>query len=109
MKAALSLGPNHGDWKSLYRAAILETNKNVIQQKVSEAETAVLAGGRELFYTGGTREEQEALEDALHALRAFRSGVGTRRSRIDQKLRCHHPRLSMLSEPGCARYSASSP
>lgn len=73
MTAALSPDLSHGDWKSLYRAAILETNKNVIQQKVSEAERAVLARGRELFYTGGSSEEQESLEDALYALRAFRS------------------------------------
>jgi hypothetical protein len=66
--------PNdHGDWKSLYRAAILETNKDVILRKMSEAETAVLARGRELFYGTGTAEEKEALADALYALRAFRS------------------------------------
>jgi predicted RNA methylase len=66
--------PNvHGDWKTLYRAAILETNKNVIPQKVSQAEQAVLARGRELFYGEGTPEEKEALEEALYALRAFRS------------------------------------
>jgi hypothetical protein len=75
MKAGLSPCPNHGDWKSLYRAAILETNKNALQQRVSEAERAVLARGRELFYSGGPREEQEALEDALYALRAFRSAL----------------------------------
>jgi hypothetical protein len=66
---------DHRDWKTLYRAAILETNKNVIPQKVSEAEQAVLARGRQLFYSGGTREEQETLEDALYALRAFRSAL----------------------------------
>jgi hypothetical protein len=66
---------DHRDWKTLYRAAILETNKNVIPQKVSEAELAVLARGRELFYTGGTSEEKESLEDALYALRAFRSAL----------------------------------
>jgi hypothetical protein len=65
--------PNDGDWKSLYRAAILETNKNAVLRKVSEAETAVLARGRELFYGAGTAEEKEALADALYALRAFRS------------------------------------
>ena len=64
---------NPGDWKALYRAAILETNKNAIQQRVSEAESAVLARGRELFYSGGTHEEQESLEDALYALRAYRT------------------------------------
>jgi hypothetical protein len=69
---------DHGDWKTLYRAAILETDKKVIPRKVSEAELAVLARGRELFYgggTSGTSEEQECLEDALYALRAFRSAL----------------------------------
>ena len=66
-----SLG--HENWKALYRAAILETNKHIILQKLSTAEQAILARGRELFYTAGTREEIEALEDALYALRVFRS------------------------------------
>ena len=73
MKTTSPLYPNHRDWKSLYQAAILEKNQNAVQQKVSEAEQAVLARGRELFYDGGTSEEQESLEDALYALRAFRS------------------------------------
>jgi hypothetical protein len=73
MKRAFPPSADHGEWKSLYRAAILETNKNVIPQKVSEAELAVLARGRELFYTGGTGEEKESLEHALYALRAFRT------------------------------------
>lgn len=73
MRSAFPPCPDHGDWKSLYRAAILETNKNIIPQRISEAETAVLSRGRELFYAGGTSEEQESLEDALYALRAFRT------------------------------------
>lgn len=67
-------------WKTLYRAAILETNKKVLPQRVSEAEEAVRARGRELFYGSGTREEgdgtseeEEALDDALYALRALRT------------------------------------
>ena len=73
MKPAFPLCPDHSEWKTLYRAAILESNKTVIPQKVSIAETAVLARGRELFYSEGTPEEREALEDALYALRAFRT------------------------------------
>ena len=61
------------NWMTLYRAAILETNNMVLPQRVSEAEEAVLARGREIFYGNGTSEEEEALEDALYALRAFRS------------------------------------
>ena len=60
-------------WKTLYRAAILETNKGLLPQRVSEAEKAVRARGREIFYGNGTSEEKEALEDALYALRAFRT------------------------------------
>jgi chloramphenicol 3-O-phosphotransferase len=65
---------NDRDWKTLYRAAILETNNSVIPRRVSEAEMAVLARGRELCHEG-TLEEREALEDALYALRAFRSAL----------------------------------
>jgi hypothetical protein len=63
---------NRSDWRTLYRAAILETNKNVLPKRVSEAEEAVRARGREIFYADSTLEEKEALEDALYALRAFR-------------------------------------
>jgi hypothetical protein len=64
---------NPADWKSLYRAAILETNTSAVMERVCEAERAVLARGRELFYGHGTLEEKEDLEDALYALRAFRT------------------------------------
>jgi hypothetical protein len=40
MNPAIPPAAEHGDWKSLYRAAILETNRHVIQQRVSEAEKA---------------------------------------------------------------------
>jgi hypothetical protein len=60
-------------WKTLYRAAILETNIRLLPQRVSEAEEAVKARGREIFYGNGTPEEEEALDDALYALRAFRT------------------------------------
>ena len=59
------------DWKPLYRAAILETNKRILPQRVSEAEAAVIMRRREIFYGNGTLEEKEALEDALYALHAF--------------------------------------
>lgn len=61
------------EWKVLYRAAIFETNKSAVLERVLEAERAVLARGRELFYRDGTPEEKEDLEDALYALRAFRT------------------------------------
>jgi hypothetical protein len=61
------------NWKILYRAAILESDRRVLLQRVSEAEEAVRARGREIFYSDGTADEEEALEDALYALHAFRN------------------------------------
>lgn len=65
--------PEFKGWQTLYREAILETDKKIIPQRVSSAEEAVLARGRELFYGHGSLEEKEALEEALYALRAFRT------------------------------------
>jgi hypothetical protein len=61
------------DWKILYRAAITETDRSILPQRISEAEAAVIARGREIFYGDAMPEEGEALEDALYALRAFRT------------------------------------
>ena len=66
---------SNADWKAVYRAAIHETDSSLILQRVSVAETAALTRQRELFYVGGTREEEESLEDALYALSAFRNAV----------------------------------
>jgi len=73
MNPGLPPYPNRPDWRTLYTAAILETNKSVLPQRVSEAEEAVMNRGREIFYNPATLEEQEDLEDALYALRAFRT------------------------------------
>jgi predicted RNA methylase len=73
MKTAFPPCLSHPDWRTLYRAAILETDKSVLPQRVSEAEEAVIRRSREIFYDHGTPEEKDGLEDALYALRAFRS------------------------------------
>lgn len=73
MKPAFPPVPIHAEWKTLYRAAILEKDKSRICEKVSEAESAILGRGRDLFYSDATLEEREALDDALYALRALRS------------------------------------
>jgi len=61
------------DWKVLYRAAIFEADRTLGSQKVAEAEKAILARERELFYAPDTFAEKEDLEDALYALRALRT------------------------------------
>jgi hypothetical protein len=66
------------DWKNLYRAAIFERNVNVIPEKVSRAEKAVLARGRELFQQTGNStefEEREEVDIALYCLRAYKNAL----------------------------------
>ena len=67
------LPSGHTEWKDLYKAAILETERNAIARRVSDAEKAVIDRAREVFYNPSTAEEQEALEDALYILRALRT------------------------------------
>jgi hypothetical protein len=67
--------PSLNRWKTLYQAAILESNNGILPPRISEAEEAVKARGQEIFHGNGTPEEKEAevLEDALYTLRAFRT------------------------------------
>lgn len=73
MKSAVSPCPIGTDWKTLYRAAILEPDKSVVRHRVLEAESVILLRRRELFYSGGTSDEKESLEDALYLLAAYKN------------------------------------
>jgi hypothetical protein len=73
MSTSFPAGLNQTDWRTLYRAAILEANNNILPQRILEAEQAVVARGRELFHDRATLEEMDELEDALYTLRAFRT------------------------------------
>lgn len=66
--------PAHENWKVLYRAAVFERDKRALRTRLSDAEEAIIDRARELLHaTGDNIEERDALEDALYALRAFRS------------------------------------
>ena len=56
MTTAFSPCPKRTDWRPLYKAAILETDKKILPQRVLLAEAAVIARRREIFYAGGTAE-----------------------------------------------------
>lgn len=67
-------------WHDLYQAALFETDRNRIPERIAEAEKAILARIKELFgVTADHIEEDLILDDALYALRALRTciGVGT--------------------------------
>src|SRR5574337_225540 len=63
------------DWRTLYRAAILETDKAAIPERVAVAEDAIIVRQREIFYSEGSLDEKDLLEDALYALRALRNAA----------------------------------
>jgi hypothetical protein len=66
--------PRNWNWGELYTAALFETDRNKIPMRIAEAEKAIVVRARELFFSGAdTIEEDQALDDALYALRALRS------------------------------------
>jgi hypothetical protein len=61
-------------WRELYTAALFETERERIPARIAEAEKAIVARSRELFSASSdTIEEDQALDDALYALRALQS------------------------------------
>ena len=61
-------------WRELYTAALFETDNNRIPARIADAEKAIVVRARELFSASSdTIEEDQALDDALYALRALQS------------------------------------
>jgi hypothetical protein len=56
-------------WQEPYRAAVIETNSNLLRQKIAAAEQAAKLRLRELENRSDRREERIALTDALRALK----------------------------------------
>ena len=66
--------PTLTGWRALYVAALFETDKDRLPGRIADAEKAIVARSRELFSAGSdTIEEDQALDDALYALRALQS------------------------------------
>jgi hypothetical protein len=63
-----------GAWRELYLAALLEADMDKTPNRIAEAERAMVDRARELFKASGDNiQEEEALDDALYALRALKS------------------------------------
>lgn len=61
-------------WRKLYIAALFETDREKIPARIVEAEKAIVARTQELFSSSSdTIEEDQALDDAMYALRALQS------------------------------------
>jgi hypothetical protein len=62
------------EWHALYQAALFETDRSKLPQRIAEAEEAILTRVKELFIVNSDHiEEDQILDDALYALRALRN------------------------------------
>jgi hypothetical protein len=67
MNAATSFPPGLA-WHVLYHAALFETDRNQVPQRIAAAEKAILSRIRELFAAETDHiEEDVVLDDALYA------------------------------------------
>lgn len=74
MNTGICRSPDSGHWRELYKAAVSEIGKSELQERIAEAENAVVLRARELFQAAGDNgEETEALEDVMYALHALGS------------------------------------
>ena len=61
------------DWEKLYRAAVLESDRSKLLQRIKDAEAAILERSRSLSKPPGNNgEEQDAITRALHILSLLR-------------------------------------
>jgi hypothetical protein len=66
--------PDPGAWRSLYAAALFEADRAKLLERIAQAEGALVLRARELFYAPGDNiEEEQAVDDAMYALRALRN------------------------------------
>ena len=64
-------------WRSLFRAALAETDLRLVEQRIFDAEQAITTRTVEIFRLSGIEVdlERELLNDAMYILRARRSAV----------------------------------
>lgn len=60
------------NWRTLYDAALFETEKNKLPERIEEARKALVLRSRELFTSSPNYDgETEEIETALYALQAL--------------------------------------
>ena len=68
-------------WRELYQAALFETDRHRLGERITIAERALVTRGRELFFAEDMdRAEQRAVEQALNALHALENCLDLKRN-----------------------------
>jgi hypothetical protein len=71
--SSLSESERTRNWKELYIAALFESDKTIIPEKISEAQRAIRLRRRQLLEEPGCdAQERQALDNALFSLQALR-------------------------------------
>lgn len=64
-------------WHDLYQAALFETDRDQVPERIAQAEQAIVARIQDLFMAMDDHiEEDQFLDDALYALQALRNCAG---------------------------------
>jgi len=59
-------------WRTLYKAALAETDVQMLASRIEEARKALVVRSRELFSGSANYDcESEAIDDAMYALKAL--------------------------------------
>jgi hypothetical protein len=95
MNAAVCKGLKKQSWKDLFQAAIYESDLNKLPERISEAEAALIARGREPLYAAGDDgDEGESLDDAMCILHALRRSLKRRPTTVPSANRVDRLTLS---------------
>jgi len=77
--AEMNVTSMNQNWRELYVAALLETDKSKLPTRIVDAEKQIAARARELFNSGDHNPmEKSALSVATYALVALRSSLNHR-------------------------------
>jgi hypothetical protein len=71
-------------WPRFYKAALFESDANIVSDRIAEAQAALVTRAREVFHAEGDNiEEEHAVDDAMYAMHALRSALKYRLKATD--------------------------
>jgi hypothetical protein len=74
MSAGVAASPISKSWRELYKAAVFETDKNRMSERIAHAEWALAVRARELFHADSEHlQERQAVDAAIYDLHILRN------------------------------------